>query len=88
MDNKYGYRICYQKNSEKLKRHLVTNSYDLAKYEIESFEKNPPLDKNKIILKNVRWFIVPVRNFLEYSKLWRGCPFRDGIFDFIKRSKK
>lgn len=87
MENKYGYRICYQKDNEKLKTYLSTNSYLCARWNIEWFEKSPPIDNN-IILKDVKWYILPVKNYFEYSKLWRGCPFRDYLSDFLKRSKK
>ena len=58
IDNKYGYKVCYQKDNEKLKKHLVTNSYDLAKWEIERYEKSPPIDKQNRILNNVKWYIL------------------------------
>lgn len=87
IDNKYGYRICYQKDNEKIINFLATNSYTLARWEIDRYEKSPPLDKNNKILDNVKWYIFPVKTYLEYSLLWRGCPFRDSISDFTKRSK-
>ena len=51
----------------------VTNSLWLAKFEKK---QNKNLD------------IYPVKTYFEYSKLWRGCPFRDYLSDFIKRRKK
>ena len=86
-DNKYGYKVCYQKDNEKIQKYIVTNSYDLAKWEIERYEKSPPSDKHNNILNNVKWYILPVKNYFEYSILWRGCPFRDYLSDFIKRRK-
>lgn len=86
-DNKFGYKVCYQRENEQPKRHIVTNSYRLAKWEIERYEKSPPYDKQHNLLDNVKWYILPVKNYLEYSILWRGCPFRDYLSDFIKRSK-
>lgn len=84
MENKYGYKVCYQRDSEKLKTYLSTNSYSGARWNIERYEKSPP----NTLLKDVKWYILPVKNYLEYSKLWRSCPFRDYLSDFIKRSKK
>ena len=52
---------------------LVTNSLWLA--ELEKAQ-NENLD------------IYPVKTYFEYSKLWRGCPFRDYFSDFIKRRKR
>ncbi len=52
---------------------LVTNSLWLA--ELEKAQ-NENLD------------IYPVKTYFEYSKLWRGCPFRDYLSDFIKRRKR
>jgi len=86
-DNRYGYRICYQKGNEKIMNYFATNSYKLARWEVERFEKSPPLDKHNNILDNVKWYIFPVKSYLEYTLLWRGCPFRDYLSDFIKRSK-
>ena len=52
---------------------LVTNSLWLAELEKA---RNENLD------------IYPVKTYFEYSKLWRGCPFRDYLSDFIKRRKR
>ena len=54
------------------KIHLVTNSLWIAKLEQE---QNKNLD------------LYPIKNYIEYSKLWRGCPFKDYLFDFLKRRK-
>ena len=78
MENKYGYKVCYQKESEKPKIKLVTNTYDAARWGIEWLEKHPPNDST---LQNAKWYIIPIKNYLEYSKLWRGCPFRDYLSD-------
>ncbi len=73
----YGYKVCYQqKGSEKLKVYLVTNTYDLAEWSVRWYETNTPLDrKTKRPLENVAWLIIPIKTYLEYRRLWRGCPF-------------
>lgn len=90
LENKYGYKVCYkEENSSKEKVHLVTNSLWLAELEKNLFEKYPQTDrKTKCKLTNPTWNIYPVKTYFEYSKLWRGCPFRDYLSDFFKRSKK
>lgn len=75
--NKYGYKVCYRKiGKQKLKMFIVTNSYDLATWHVRWYEREPPKDRktDKPIL-NVTWLVIPVKNFLEYKRLWRGCPF-------------
>ena len=87
--NKYGYKVCYkEENSHKEKVHLVTNSLWLALHEKQWYETHPQFDrKTKLKIINPTWLIKEVKTYLEYSKLWRGCPFRDYLSDFIKRSK-
>lgn len=88
--NEYGYKVCYQElNSSKLKVHLCTNSYSLAKFELNYYKTHPQRDRqtNKLLIKP-QWYIYPVRSYFEYSILWRGCPFRDYLSDFIKRRKQ
>ena len=73
----YSYKICYkEKDSNKLIRYLVTNSFEGAKWDIEYYRTHPPNDrKNNHKLKNVAWYIIPVTNVIEHKWLWRGCPF-------------
>lgn len=76
MNNKYGYKICYcEKDKLKLKLHLVTNSYSHAKWRAEYFAKHQQTDKKNRIIKNATWHVFPIKNFIEYKWLWRGCPF-------------
>ena len=76
-NNKYGYKVyCIEKNSKKKKLFLVTNSYDLAKWEIEYYIIHPQYDrKTKQLLNNPIWIIKEIKTYLEYKYLWRGCPF-------------
>lgn len=73
----YGYKVCYrQQGSEKLKIYVVTNTYDLAEFHIRWYAKHTPSDrKTKHPLENVIWLIVPIKTYIEYKRLWRGCPF-------------
>lgn len=75
--NKYGYKVCYKEyGKNKIKIHAITNTYDSAKWEIQYYEKHPQKDRktNKVI-RDPTWFIEPIKNYLEYKWLWRGCPF-------------
>ena len=73
MARKLDNKYGYKLCNENKKVELVTNSLWLA--ELEKAQ-NENLD------------IYPVKTYFEYSKLWRGCPFRDYLSDFIKRRKK
>lgn len=75
--NEYGYKVCYRKQGkEKLKIYLITNTYDLAEWHIRWYKQNAPKDnKTKRPLENVIWIIVPIKTYIEYKRLWRGCPF-------------
>ena len=76
-DNKYGYKVCYkQQGKNRWKLYFVCNTYDFAQWEMRWYENHSPPDrKTNKILEQVTWEIFPIRNYLEYKKLWRGCPF-------------
>lgn len=76
-DNNYGYKVCYRKKGKsKLKIYIVTNTYDLAAYHILWYSKHTPKDREtKRPIENVVWLIVPIKTYIEYKRLWRGCPF-------------
>ncbi len=77
MENKYGYKVCYHEFGRlKLKIHLVTNSLRLAIWEVQYYENHKQQDRktNKPI-RDPTWFILPVKNYFEYKRLWKGCPF-------------
>jgi hypothetical protein len=73
----YGYKVCYREiGKNKIKIHLICNSYDLAKWEIQYYENSPQHDrKTRKLIVNPEWYLMPVRTFIEYKWLWRGCPF-------------
>lgn len=77
MKNKYGYKVCYQQRGKrKMKLYLVTNTYSSAEWSVRWYETHPTEDRQtKRLLENVTWLIIPVKTFLEYKWLWRGCPF-------------
>lgn len=77
MKSKYGYKVCYQKQGKrKIKRYLITNSYGFAEWSVRWYETHPTEDRQtKRLLEDVTWLIVPIKTFLEYKWLWRGCPF-------------
>lgn len=69
LNNKYGYKVCYKENNNKLKLSLITNSFDLAVLEIKN--KNSPTHSI--------WHLFEIKNKNEYNKLWKGCPFMDNL---------
>ena len=73
----YGYKICYKKQGKyKLKIYLITNAYDIAKWHIRWYAKHAPIDrKTKRPIENIEWLIIPIKTYIEYKRLWRGCPF-------------
>lgn len=73
----YGYKICYKKQGKrKSKIYLVTNNYELALWQIRWYSNHPPDDKKtKRPLNNVEWLVIPIKTYIEYKHLWRGCPF-------------
>lgn len=75
--NKYGYKVCYKKQGKnKLKLYLVTNTYDDACWSVRWYETHSPPDrKTNEPIRNVIWLIIPIKTYLEYRLLWRGCPF-------------
>ena len=77
MKDNYGYKVCYKEfGKQKLKIHMVCNSYDLAKWSIQYYENHQQIDKkSKKQIREPTWFILPIRSLLEYKRLWHGCPF-------------
>lgn len=72
----YCYKVCYrQLGKDKIKMYAVTNTYDLALWFVRWYEREPPKDKTEQPIVNVEWLIVPIKNFIEYRRIWRGCPF-------------
>ena len=74
---KYGYKICYREYGKtKLKIHLITNSFDLANWRVQYYENHQQLDrKTHKLIKEPTWCILPIKTYIEYKFLWRGCPF-------------
>ena len=69
LQNPYGYKLCCSKKNEKYYKIIViTNTYDLAKFEKERHLKM----QNK--KEKLNWFILPIKK-KEYYKLWKDCPF-------------
>lgn len=76
-ENKYGYKVCYKQHGKrKLKIYLVTNSYDLAFWEVRWYETHSPPDrKTRKPITNGVWVVIPIKTYIEYKTLWKGCPF-------------
>ncbi len=65
----YSYEVCYfDKVTNKIKRKYVTNTYDLAVWEVARQTKHPPGNQQE-------WFVRPVTNLIKHKWLWKGCPF-------------
>ena len=77
MDKKYGYKVCYREFGKlKLKIHLVTNSLISAEWNIQYYEQHQQKDrKTGNLIREPTWIIIPIKKYLEYKRLWRGCPF-------------
>lgn len=70
LHNPYGYKVCYSFNNKKRKIYekCYTNTYNLAKFEKQRFEKyNNKQDK-------ITWYILPIKK-KEYNRIWKDCPF-------------
>ena len=60
----YSYMVSYTKNRfHKPKRYRITNTYDLAEYEIK-YTTNPQ-----------KYRIIPITNIRKHNKIWKKCPF-------------
>ena len=72
----YGYKVCYKHiGKSKVKIYVVTNSYDIAIRHVRWYEREPPTDrKTQIPIVGAEWLVIPVKNFMEYRRLWRDCP--------------
>lgn len=77
IDQNYGYKVCFKRQGKsKLKIYLITNAYDLAIWHIRWYAKHTPSGKKtKRPIENVEWLIIPIKTYIEYKRLWRGCPF-------------
>lgn len=64
----YGYKVCYTNQDEKkLKVLVVTNTYDLAEWNIKRYEfRSTP---------NTTWLVIPIKTRKEYLQRWKDCPF-------------
>lgn len=73
----YGYKVCYKLlGKSKTKIYVVTNTYDFALWHVRWYEREPPKDrKTQLPIRGVEWLVVPIKTYLEYRRLWRGCPF-------------
>lgn len=77
MKNKYGYKLCYSlTNSNKKHIYRVTNTYGLAEFEMKMCIKYPDeVKQGNQTIRGPTWYIIPIKNKIEYKWLWRGCPF-------------
>ena len=69
LHNPYGYKVCFSYKNKKRKINIKTyvNTYNLAKFEKNLYEKQYLEDK-------ITWYILPVKK-REYNRIWKGCPF-------------
>ena len=76
-NNKYGYKVCYKElGKHKLKIHLVCNTYDGAIWNVQYYEINPQYDrKTNDLIRQPTWFVLPIKRYFEYKRLWKDCPF-------------
>lgn len=76
-NKEYCYKVCYKLlGKSKAKIYVVTNTYDLAIWYVRWYEREPPKDrKTQRPIVGAKWLVIPVKNFIEHRRLWRGCPF-------------
>ena len=77
MGNKYGYKVCYRElGKNKLKIHLICNDLNGAEWNVRYYESHEQTDrKTGNLIREPTWEIIPIKTYLEYQKLWKGCPF-------------
>ncbi|MCM1360228.1 MAG: hypothetical protein NC183_06920 [Corallococcus sp.] len=77
MKKDYGYKVCYRKQGKaKWRIYVVVNTYNFALWHVRWYEKKTPKDrKTNEPITQVTWEVFPIKNYLEYKYLWRGCPF-------------
>ena len=73
----YGYKVCYQQQGKRKKKlYLVTNTYSSAEWSVRWYESHSPPDrKTQQPIINAVWSVLPIKTYLEYKWLCRGCPF-------------
>ena len=72
-----GYKLCYHKRgNNKMRRHVVTNTIDLAEFEKKYFEKHPEIwsKKHHRYITTTKWFVLPMKK-KESKHTWKNCPF-------------
>lgn len=73
----YGYKVCYRRlGQSKVKIYVVVNTKDFALWHVRWYEREPPKDrKTQQPILNAEWLVAPIKTYIEYRRLWRGCPF-------------
>ena len=76
-NNKYGYKVCYREfGKSKLKIHLICNVLDGAEWYVRYYENHQQKDRlTGNLIREPTWEIIPIKTYLEYKRLWKGCPF-------------
>lgn len=81
-NNKYGYKVCYREfGKSKLKIHLICNVLDGAEWHVRYYENHQQKDRHTgNLIREPTWEIIPIKTYLEYKRLWKGCPFQDALY--------
>ena len=76
-NNKYGYKVCYREfGKSKLKIYLICNVLDGAEWHVRYYENHQQKDRlTGNLIREPTWEIIPIKSYLEYKRLWKGCPF-------------
>lgn len=76
-NNKYGYKVCYREfGKSKLKIYLICNVLDGAEWHVRYYENHQQKDRHTgNLIREPTWEIIPIKTYLEYKRLWKGCPF-------------
>lgn len=78
INNKYGYKISFEKNKKKI-QYLLINRLDGAIWEIENYKELQKYHTHINLPLNPIWHIDDVKTLKEYERLWKGCPFKENF---------
>ena len=76
-NNPYGYKVCYKEAGDrKYTRYFLTYTYRQAVESVAMYVHDPPRSrKDRHILNNSKWAIIPVTPAEVRAGIWREVPF-------------
>ena len=75
--NPHGYKVCYKEAGDrKYTRYFLTYTYRQAVESVAMYVHDPPRSrKDRHILNNPKWAIIPVTSAEVRAGIWREVPF-------------